>query len=62
MSNDAAVWQRVVQGFTGDMTLTERRAAWAAAVWLARLVRWRRQDLDAWLAGGCRPCRTARGV
>jgi excisionase family DNA binding protein len=29
---------------------------------LGALVRWRRQDLDAWLAGGCRPCRTARGV
>jgi excisionase family DNA binding protein len=26
---------------------------------LGALVRWRRQDLDAWLAGGCRPCRTA---
>lgn len=26
---------------------------------LGALVRWRRQDLDAWLAGGCKPCRTA---
>jgi excisionase family DNA binding protein len=25
---------------------------------LGTLVRWRRQDLDAWLAGGCRPVRT----
>jgi excisionase family DNA binding protein len=25
----------------------------------AALVRWRRQDLDAWLAGGCRPVRQA---
>jgi excisionase family DNA binding protein len=23
------------------------------------LVRWRRSDLDAWIAGGCKPCRTA---
>jgi excisionase family DNA binding protein len=23
------------------------------------LVRWRRHDLDEWLAGGCKPCRTA---
>jgi excisionase family DNA binding protein len=29
-----------------------------APVRLGALVRWRRQDLDAWLAGGCRPCRT----
>jgi excisionase family DNA binding protein len=27
-----------------------------APVRLGALVRWRRQDLDAWLAGGCRPC------
>jgi excisionase family DNA binding protein len=26
---------------------------------LGALVRWRRQDLDAWLAGRCKPCRTA---
>jgi excisionase family DNA binding protein len=26
---------------------------------LGALVRWRRQDIDAWLAGGCKPCRTA---
>jgi excisionase family DNA binding protein len=26
---------------------------------LGALIRWRRQDLDAWLAAGCRPCRTA---
>jgi excisionase family DNA binding protein len=26
---------------------------------LGALVRWRRADIDAWLAGGCRPCRTA---
>ena len=33
-----------------------------APVRLGALVRWRRQDLDAWLAGGCRPIRpTARG-
>jgi excisionase family DNA binding protein len=25
---------------------------------LGALVRWRRQDLDAWLAGGCKPVRT----
>jgi excisionase family DNA binding protein len=31
-----------------------------AAVRLGALVRWRRQDLDAWLAAGCRPVR--RGV
>jgi excisionase family DNA binding protein len=24
---------------------------------LGALVRWRRQDLDAWLASGCKPCR-----
>jgi len=30
-----------------------------APVRLGGLVRWRRADLDAWLAGGCRPCRTA---
>lgn len=30
-----------------------------APVRLGALVRWRRQDLDAWLAGGCKPCRTA---
>jgi excisionase family DNA binding protein len=26
---------------------------------LGALVRWRRQEIDAWLAGGCKPCRTA---
>jgi excisionase family DNA binding protein len=26
---------------------------------IGALVRWRHQDLDAWLDGGCRPCRTA---
>jgi excisionase family DNA binding protein len=26
---------------------------------LGALVRWRRQDLDAWLAGGCKPVRQA---
>jgi excisionase family DNA binding protein len=30
-----------------------------APVKLGALVRWRRQDLDAWLAGGCKPCRAA---
>jgi excisionase family DNA binding protein len=30
-----------------------------APVRLGHLVRWRRQDLDAWLAAGCKPCRTA---
>jgi excisionase family DNA binding protein len=30
-----------------------------APVRLGALVRWRRQDLDAWLAAGCRPCRPA---
>jgi excisionase family DNA binding protein len=30
-----------------------------APVKLGALVRWRRQDLASWLAGGCRPCRTA---
>jgi excisionase family DNA binding protein len=29
---------------------------------LGALVRWRRQDLDAWLAGGCRPIRQAGRV
>jgi excisionase family DNA binding protein len=29
---------------------------------LGALVRWRRLDLDAWLSGGCKPCRaTGRG-
>lgn len=28
-----------------------------APVRLGALVRWRRQDLDAWLADGCRPVR-----
>jgi excisionase family DNA binding protein len=29
---------------------------------LGALVRWRRQDLDTWLAGGCKPIRaTGRG-
>jgi excisionase family DNA binding protein len=26
---------------------------------LGALVRWRRQDIDRWLADGCKPCRTA---
>jgi excisionase family DNA binding protein len=26
---------------------------------LGALVRWRRQDIDGWLADGCKPCRTA---
>lgn len=26
---------------------------------LGGLVRWRRADIDTWLANGCRPCRTA---
>jgi excisionase family DNA binding protein len=26
---------------------------------LGVLVRWRRQDIEAWLSGGCKPCRTA---
>jgi excisionase family DNA binding protein len=26
---------------------------------LGALVRWRRQDLDTWLTGGCRPVRAA---
>jgi len=30
-----------------------------APVRIGALVRWRRADLDEWLAGGCRPCRTA---
>jgi excisionase family DNA binding protein len=30
-----------------------------APVRLGALVRWRRQDLDAWQAGGCRPLRPA---
>jgi excisionase family DNA binding protein len=30
-----------------------------APVRLGALVRWRRQELLDWLAGGCRPCRTA---
>ena len=25
---------------------------------LGALVRWRRQDIDSWLAGGCKPFRT----
>jgi predicted DNA-binding transcriptional regulator AlpA len=28
-------------------------------VHLGALVRWRRRDIEDWLAGGCRPCRTA---
>ncbi len=28
---------------------------------IGALVRWRRQDIDVWLAGGCKPCRTAGG-
>jgi excisionase family DNA binding protein len=30
-----------------------------APVKLGALIRWTRADLDAWLAGGCRPCGTA---
>ncbi len=30
-----------------------------APVRVGALVRWRRADLDAWLADGCRPCRPA---
>jgi excisionase family DNA binding protein len=30
-----------------------------APVRLGALVRWRRQDLDAWLAAGCKPVRQA---
>ncbi|HEV3258706.1 MAG TPA: helix-turn-helix domain-containing protein [Gemmataceae bacterium] len=30
-----------------------------APIKLGALVRWRRQDLDAWLATGCRPVRDA---
>ena len=30
-----------------------------APVRLGALIRWRRTDLDAWIAGGCRPCRPA---
>ena len=26
---------------------------------LGALIRWRREDLDAWLAAGCKPIRTA---
>jgi excisionase family DNA binding protein len=26
---------------------------------LGALVRWRRQDIETWLAGGCKQCRTA---
>jgi excisionase family DNA binding protein len=30
---------------------------------LGALVRWHRADLDAWIAGRCKPCRTAgRGL
>ena len=25
---------------------------------LGALIRWRRADLDAWIAGGCKPCRS----
>jgi excisionase family DNA binding protein len=25
---------------------------------LGALVRWRRQDIEGWLGGGCKPCRT----
>jgi excisionase family DNA binding protein len=33
-----------------------------APIKLGALVRWRRQDIDAWLAGGCKPVRmTGRG-
>jgi excisionase family DNA binding protein len=31
-----------------------------AAVWIGRLVRWRRTDLDAWLDAGCPPVRTGK--
>jgi excisionase family DNA binding protein len=31
-----------------------------APVRLGALVRWRRQDLETWIADGCRPCRTPR--
>jgi excisionase family DNA binding protein len=27
---------------------------------LGALVRWRRQDIETWLAGGCKPCQPAR--
>jgi excisionase family DNA binding protein len=30
-----------------------------APVRLGALVRWRRHDLDAWIATGCKPCRIA---
>jgi excisionase family DNA binding protein len=30
-----------------------------APVRLGALVRWRRQDIEDWVAGSCRPCRTA---
>jgi predicted DNA-binding transcriptional regulator AlpA len=26
---------------------------------LKALIRWRRQDLESWIASGCKPCRTA---
>jgi excisionase family DNA binding protein len=32
-----------------------------APVRLGALVRWRRQELDAWIAGGCKPVRAAKG-
>jgi excisionase family DNA binding protein len=35
------------------------RGALPPPVRLGALIRWRRQDLDAWLAAGCKPCRTA---
>jgi excisionase family DNA binding protein len=34
------------------------RGAMPPPIRLGALIRWRRQDLDAWLAGGCKPCRT----
>jgi excisionase family DNA binding protein len=35
--------------------------AMPAPVRLGALVRWRRSELDAWVAGGCRPCRQGIG-
>jgi excisionase family DNA binding protein len=29
---------------------------------LGALVRWRKADIDAWLASGCKPVRNARGA
>jgi excisionase family DNA binding protein len=47
-------------------TRTVRRMADSGAmprpVKLASLIRWRRDDIDAWVAAGCPSCRQTRGA